>query len=143
MVVKTHPAVGLVPPSRGRADVMQQRCLAQHQIRAVIFQRDGLPQLREGTLVDVLVLVVFVDFEPNAQGLQRFGMAHDAWEAPCTMTDPILTVATLAEDANCYRLRHGCSASIVVTNSMTSASVSSSRLASCSVAAAIRCRKAP
>jgi hypothetical protein len=30
-------------------------------------------------------------------GRQRFGMAQDPWEAPCTMTDLILTVATPVE----------------------------------------------
>jgi hypothetical protein len=48
----------------------------------------------------------------------------------------------LPTTGTCQRLRHGCSSSIVVTNATASASVSSLRRDSSSVAAVIRCKNA-
>ena len=69
VVMKTHPAVGLVAARCRLADVMQQRRPAQHEIGTGVLQGDRLPQHGQGMLVDVLVLVMFVDGHPHPADL--------------------------------------------------------------------------
>ncbi len=76
MVVKAHPAVGLVLAGARLADVMQQRRPPQHQIGALVLQLDRLPQHRQRMLVDVLVLVVLVDGHPHPADLGQHHVAH-------------------------------------------------------------------
>ena len=80
VVMEADPAIGLVPTRRGLADVMQQRRPPQHQIGFTRFlQRDRLPQHRQRVLVDVLVLMVFVDGHLHATDL---GQNHIAEPGP-------------------------------------------------------------
>ena len=53
----------------GLADVVQQRGPAQDQIRALVLEVDRLPQHRQRVVVDVLVLVMFVDRHPHGADL--------------------------------------------------------------------------
>ena len=77
VVVKAHPAVGLVAPGRRLADVVQQRRPPQHQIGVAGFLKlDRLPQHRQGMLVDVLVLVVLVDGQPHAPDFGQHYVPH-------------------------------------------------------------------
>ena len=65
VVVEGDPPAGLVPPGAGLADVVQQRGQPQHQVRAVLLEPDRPLEHLQGVLVDVLVLVVLVDLEPQ------------------------------------------------------------------------------
>ena len=69
VVMEAHPAVRFVPAGRGLADVVQQCRPAQHQVGAVLFEVDRLPQHRQRVLIDVLVLVVLVDRHPHRTDL--------------------------------------------------------------------------
>ena len=78
VVVEAHPAVGLVLAGGRLADVVQQRRPAQHQIRAAVrlLEVDRLPQHRQRMLVDVLVLMVFVDGHPHRAHLGQHHIAQ-------------------------------------------------------------------
>ncbi len=78
MVVEAHAPFRLVSAGGGLADVMQQRRPAQHQIGTAlrVFQGDRLPQHGQRMLVDVLVLVVFVDGHLHAADLGDHHFTH-------------------------------------------------------------------
>ena len=76
VVMKAHAAVGLVPAGGGLADVMQQRRPPQHQIRALVLKGDRLPQHRQRMLIDVLVLMVFVDGHPHRAHFRQHHIAQ-------------------------------------------------------------------
>ncbi len=76
VVMKTHSAVGLVLAGAGLADVVQQRRPAQHQIRAVVLERDRLAQHRQRMLIHVLVLMVFVDGHPHRAHFREHHVAE-------------------------------------------------------------------
>ena len=76
--MEAHAAVRLVPTRRGFTDVVQQRRPAQHKILAIVFEFDRLPQHRQRMLVDVLVLMVFVDRHPHRADLGQHHVAQPA-----------------------------------------------------------------
>lgn len=76
MVVKAHAAVFFVASGGGLADVVQQRRPAQHQVGAVVFEFDGLAQHGQRVLVDVLVLVVFVDGHLHGPDFGQHDLTH-------------------------------------------------------------------
>ena len=65
VMVKAHPAGGLVPAGGRLADVVQQRRQPQHQVRLAVLQRDRLLEHRQRMGVDVLVLVVLIDLQAH------------------------------------------------------------------------------
>ena len=76
VVVEADAAVGFVAAGGRLADVMQQRRPAQHQVGAAgLLEVDRLPQHRQRMLVDVLVLVVFVDGHPHGAHLGQHHLA--------------------------------------------------------------------
>jgi hypothetical protein len=79
-MVETHAAVGFMASGSGLADVVQQRRPPQHQIGSAIgrgvLQLDRLAQHGQRMLVDVFVLVVFVDGHPHATDLRQHHISH-------------------------------------------------------------------
>ncbi len=76
VVMKAHPAVGLVLAGGRLADVVQQRCPPQHQIGPVVLQPDRLAEHRQRMPVDILVLMVFVDGHPHRADLRQHHLAE-------------------------------------------------------------------
>ena len=76
VMVEADTAVGLMPSGARLADVMKQRRPAQHQIGPAGFlQGHRLSQHRQRVLVDVLVLVMFVDGHPHGTDLRQHHLA--------------------------------------------------------------------
>ena len=75
MVMEADSPIGLVAARRRLADVVHQCRPAQHQIRFV-FQGNRLPQHRQRMLVDVFMLMVFVDGHLHVADLGQHDLAE-------------------------------------------------------------------
>ncbi len=67
--MERHAPARLLAPGARLADVVQQRSEPQDQIRTLALERDRPLEHLQGVVVDVLVLVVLVDLEPQRRQL--------------------------------------------------------------------------